>query len=209
MKYLLCLICVAVAALAQPDLSGVWIVAGSTNLPGNPSYQPWAQKVWDERRASGGKDDPAKFCLPNGVVRITSLPYKIVQTPKLVVLLSEGNTHSYRRFFMDGRKHELDLDPNSWTGNSIASWDKDTLVVDTVSFNDRTWLDDTGKPHSDELHVIERYRRPDAGHLEIQYTLEDPKAFTKPYTFTRVFNLAPNREIHEAFCTDRNHLITK
>ena len=111
------------------------------------------------------------------------LPYKIVQTPKLVVLLSEGNTHSYRRFFLDGRPHNLEIEPNTWNGNSIGHWEGDTLVVDTAGFNDTTWLDSTGKPHSEELHVIERYRRPDLGHLEIGYTLEDPQAFSSPIPF--------------------------
>ncbi len=196
----------------KPDLSGVWIVRGSTDLPGDPPYRPEALKLWQERKANiakgDHKDDPATYCLPNGVVRITSLPYKIVQTPKLVVLLSEGNTHSFRRFFLDGRAHNLDLEPNSWTGDSIGKWEEDALVVDTIGFNDRTWLDDTGKPHSDALHVIERYRRPDPGHLEIQYTIEDPKFLTKPYTFTRTF-VPAKREIQERFCTEQNHLVGK
>lgn len=200
---------VAQSADGKVDLSGVWIVTSGLELPGDLPYRPEALKLWEERKADLSKDDPAKYCLPNGVVRITSLPYKIVQTPKLVVLLSEGNTHSYRRFFLDGRAHNLDLDPNSWTGDSIASWQGDALVVDTIGFNDRTWLDDTGKPHSDALHVIERYRRPSVTRLEVQYTLEDPKALTKPYAFTRVFTLAPNREIQERFCTDTNRLAGK
>lgn len=205
----------AVAALAavatmnaqpKPDLSGVWVLNGDTRLPGEPSYQPWAKKLYDERKAA--QDDPEKYCLPNGAVRVTSLPYKIVQTPALVVVLSEGNTHSYRRFFLDGRSHPKDEDP-SWTGHSTGTWEGDTLVVDTVNFNDRTWLDSTGKPHSEAMHVIERYRRPDVEHLEVRYVLEDSKAFTKPYEFTRTFTLAPNRELQEYFCTDRNIAASK
>jgi hypothetical protein len=191
------------AAQNVPDLSGVWVVSGNADLPADPAYQPDALRLYQERKTNGEKDDPAKYCLPNGVVRVTTLPYKIVQTPKLVVLLSEGNTHSYRRLFLDGRPHNLDLG-DSWTGDSIAHWEGETLVVDTIGFNDRTWLDRTGKPHSDALHVIERYRRPARDRLEVQYTLEDPKAFTKPYAFTRIFTLAPNREIQEYFCTDTN-----
>ena len=201
------------AADGKVDLSGVWIVSEGLELPGDLPYQPGALKLWQERKANldrhDDKDDPAKYCLPNGVVRITPLPYKIVQTPKLVVLLSEGNTHSYRRFFLDGRPHNLDLDPNSWNGDSIAKWEGDTLIVDSIGFNDRTWLDDTGKPHSDEMHVVERYRRPQAGRLEVQYTIEDSKALTKAYTFTRVFALAPKRELREYFCTDTNRLVGK
>jgi len=199
----------SVPMFAQPDLSGVWIASGSRNLPSDPAYTPEYMKIWAARKANLKKEDPATYCLPNGVVRVDAEPYKIVQTPKLVVLLSEGNTHSYRRFFLDGRPHNLDLEPNSWTGDSIGKWEGDTLVVDSIGFNDRTWLDDTGKPHSDEIHVVERYRRPDKGHLEIEYNIQDPKAFTKPYTFKRVFNLAPGREIHEYFCTDTNHLVSK
>ena len=190
------------------DLSGVWLVSQGLEIPGNPPYQSAAQKLWEERKKNPA-DDPAKYCLPNGVVRMTSLPYKIVQTSKLVVLLSEGNTHSYRRFFLDGRAHNLDLEPNSWTGDSIAHWDGDTLVVDTIGFNDRTWLDDTGKPHSDELHVVERYRRPSVDRLEIQYTIEDPKALMKPFTFTRVLTMITDRDLKEYFCTATNRLAAK
>jgi hypothetical protein len=182
------------------DFSGVWVLVGSPNLPSDPSYQPWAQKLYEQRKANHGQGDPERICLPDGAVRLTSLPYKIVQRPDTVVMLSQGNTHSYRRFFLDGRPHDLDLDPNTYTGNSIGKWDGDTLVVDTVGFNDKTWLDATGKPHSDELHVIERYSRPDLGHLNVQVTLEDPKAFTKPYTFTRGFTLAPGWELQEYVC---------
>ncbi|HEV8414618.1 MAG TPA: hypothetical protein VGQ49_13570 [Bryobacteraceae bacterium] len=204
------LACAAAALVAQgvPDLSGVWIVRGSANLPDDLPYRPEALKLWQARKANLSKDDPAAYCLPNGVVRVTSLPYKIVQTPQLVVLLSEGNTHSFRRFFLDGRAHNLDLEPNSWTGDSTGKWEGTTLVVDTIGFNDRSWLDDTGKPHSDQLHVIERYRRPDAGSLEVQYTLEDPKFLTRPYSFTRTF-VPANREIQERFCTEQNHLVGK
>jgi hypothetical protein len=184
------------------DLSGVWVVSGSTNLPSDPAYTPEAKKLYDQRKANKGKDDPSAVCLPNGTVRITGLPYKIVQTPKMVILLSEGNTHSYRRFFLDGRAHNLDLDPNSWTGDSTAKWDGDTLVVDTVSVNDKTWLDSTGKPHSDELHVVERYSRPDLGHLNLDVTLDDPKDFTKPYEFKRVFTLAQGWELQEYVCQE-------
>jgi hypothetical protein len=118
----------------------------------------------------------------------------------MVVLLWEGNTHSYRRFFLDGRAHNLDIEPESYTGQSIGKWDGDTLVVDTVGFNDKTWLDSTGKPHSEAMHLIERYKRPDLGHLNVDITIEDDKAFTKPYNFTRTFTLAPGWELQEYIC---------
>jgi hypothetical protein len=181
------------------DLSGVWVPA-STVLPSDPAYQPWAKKLYEERKANRGKDDPERYCLPNGAVRINPLPYKIVQRRDAIALLWEGNTHSYRRFFLDGRAHNLDIEPESWTGQSIGKWEGDALVVDTIGFNDKTWLDSTGKPHTSALHLTERYRRPDLGHLNVELTLEDEKALTKPYTFTRVFTLAPAWELQEYVC---------
>jgi hypothetical protein len=181
------------------DLSGVW-VPQNILLPGDPSYQPFFKKLYDERKAAKGKDDPERLCLPDGAVRINPLPYKIVQGPQMIVLLWEGNTHSYRRFFLDGRAHNLDIEPDSYTGQSIGKWDGDALVVDTVGFNDKTWLDATGKPHSDAMHLTERYKRPDLGHLNVEITIDDPKAFTKPYMFTRTFTLAPGWELQEYVC---------
>lgn len=182
------------------DLSGVW-VPDSINLPSDPAYQPAFRKIYDERKANKGKDDPEKFCLPNGAVRVNALPYKIVQGPKMIVLLWEGNTHSYRRFFLDGRPFNFDIEPESYTGQSLGHWEGDTLVVETKGFNDKTWLDATGKPHSEEMHLMERYTRPDLGHLKVELNIEDPRAFTKPYTFTRTFTLAPKEwELQEYVC---------
>jgi hypothetical protein len=181
------------------DLSGLWVPT-STVLPSDPSYQPAFKKIYDERKANKQKDDPERVCLPNGAVRINPLPYKIAQRPDMIAVLWEGNTHSYRRFFLDGRKPNLDVEPESWTGLSNGKWDGDTLVVDTVGFNDKTWLDSTGKPHSDAMHLTERYRRPDLGHMNVELTIEDAKALTKPYTFTRSFTLAPAWELQEYVC---------
>ena len=181
------------------SFEGVWVPT-NVNLPGDPSYTPEFKKVYDARKANTQKDDPERYCLPNGAVRVNPLPYKIVQRPETLVLMWEGNTHSYRRFFLDGRKHDLDLEPESWTGQSLGKWDGDALVVDTIGFNDRTWLDPTGKPHSDAMHLTERYQRPDLGHMNVQLTIEDEKALTKPYTFTRNFTLAPGWELQEYVC---------
>jgi len=196
----------------KPDLSGVWNPGLTFAMIGQVPLQPWAEALYKERRANLSKDDPEGHCLPAGVPRISPFPYKIVQTPKLVVILDEGNVHSYRQFFLDGRDHPKDLHP-LWMGDSIARWDGDTLVVDTIGFNDKTWLNGQGLPHSDQLHVIERYRRLDAGHLEIEITLEDPKAFTRPHTFKRTHTLLPTWEIHEYICNEFNvdvdHLVGK
>lgn len=181
------------------DFSGVWVPT-STVLPSDPSYQPAYKAIYDARKARKGEGDPERICLPDGAVRVNPLPYKIVQRENMIVELWEGSTHSYRRFFLDGRQHNLDLEPESWTGQSIGKWDGDTLVVDTIGFNDKTWLDSTGKPHSSDMHLVERYKRPDLGHLSVELTIEDPKALTKPYTFTRTFTLAPKMEIQEYVC---------
>ncbi|HEY2843556.1 MAG TPA: hypothetical protein VGJ09_07905 [Bryobacteraceae bacterium] len=183
----------------KADFSGVWVPT-STLLPNDPAYQPAFKKIYDERKANKGKDDPEKFCLPDGTVRVNALPYKIVQRSNMITLLWEGNTHSYRRIFLDGRKPPLDIEPDSWSGLSNGTWDGDTLVVNTVGFNDKSWLDATGKPHSDAMHVVQRYKRPDLGHLNVDLTIEDPKAFTKPYSFTRSFTLAPGWEVQEYVC---------
>jgi len=194
------------------DLQGVWTPGNSFANIGQVSLQPWAEALYKERRANLSKDDPEGHCLPAGVPRISPFPQKIVQTPNLVVILDEGNIHSYRQIFLDGRKHLEDPGP-LWMGDSIGKWDGDTLVVDTTSFNDKTWLNGQGLPHSDELRVVERYSRPDLGHLEVDITLDDPKAFTKPHNFKRVFTLMPNAEILEYVCNEFNidaeHLVGK
>ena len=183
----------------KTDFSGVWVPT-TTNLPNDPSYKPEFKKIYDERKASKGKDDPERFCLPNGAVRVDGTPYKIVQRKDMITELWEANTHSYRRFFLDGRQHNLEIEPESWTGQSIGKWDGDALVVDTVGFNDKTWLDATGKPHSAAMHLTERFTRPDLGHMNVEYTIEDEQALTKPYKFTRTFTLAPTWELQEYVC---------
>jgi len=142
-----------------------------------PLGMPEAEIV---KAANSGKDDPERVCLPNGAVRVNPLPYKIVQRPETIALLWEGNTHSYRRFFLDGRAHTLDIEPESWTGQSIGKWDNDTLVVDTVGFNDKAWFDRRGTPHSEQLHIVERYTRPNYGTLVNDVVLEDPGALAHP-----------------------------
>lgn len=188
----------------KPDLSGVWLSGNYSfaNMGGPLPLQPWAQKVMEERQATQGRDDPEAKCLPAGVPRITPYPFKIIQAPKVIAMLFEGNVHSYRQFFLD-RSHDKDLDP-SWMGDSVASWEGNTLVVDTVNFNDKTWLNGRGAPHSDKLHVIERYSRPDLGHLEVEITMEDPGAFTKPHAFKRSHVLSAAWEIHEYVCNEFN-----
>ena len=195
----------------KPDLQGVWTPGLSFANMGQVSLQPWAQELYQQRRATLSKDDPEGHCLPAGVPRISPFPQKFVQTPKLVVILDEGNIHSFRQIPLD-RDHPKEVDP-LWMGDSVGKWDGDTLVVDTIGFNDKTWLNGQGVPHSEELHVVERYSRPDLGHLEVDITMEDSKAFTKPHSFKRVFTLMPNTDLLEYVCNEFNvdaeHLVGK
>jgi hypothetical protein len=149
------------------------------------------------------KDDPDANCLPSGIPRMTPYPWKIVQTPSLILFLYEGNMHSYRQIFMDGRGHPKDMDP-TWFGDSIGKWDGDALVVDTVGFNDKAWFDDAAHPHTDKLHVTERYRRVDFGHMDFDVTIDDPGAYTRPFTLYGHSHLLEQTEIMEYVCAE-NH----
>ncbi len=185
------------------DFNGVYAPANFSNYGGALPLQPWAQKVYDDRRASLSKDDPEGDCLPAGVPRISPFPQKFVQTKDLLVILDEGNVHSYRQIFMDGRGHGKGLD-NLWMGHSTGKWEGDTLVVDSVGFNDKTWLNGQGLPHTDKLHVTEKYTRPDLGHVNVEITLEDTGALTKTHTFSRQFIYHDNWELLEYVCNEFN-----
>jgi hypothetical protein len=193
----------------KPDLTGIWQPVGTKYLvniaadfkPGELPIQPWAEAITKERSTwvHSGEESDAK-CLPPGVPKISATPnpFKIIQEPGLVVILYES-FGLYRQIFMDGR--ELQRDPNpTWLGYSTGKWEGDTLVVDTTGFNDKTWLDKIGHPVTEALHVTERFRRRDFGHLEIQTTIDDPKAFTKPWTVTEAAELLTNTELIESVC---------
>ncbi len=171
--------------------------------------QPWAEKLARERLS---KDDPEALCLPTGVPRQAPYPWRIVQTGTHVFFLFEGNIHSYRQIFLDGRKHPADPDP-TWYGHSVARWEGDTLVVDSVGFNDKFWFDFAGHPHTEQLHVIERYRRPDFDRLEYETTIEDPGAYTRPFTMYGHSTYQHNDELIEYICNENNqdvsHIVGK
>jgi hypothetical protein len=189
------------------DLSGVWqgggpvgniadgLAKGET-LPIRPEYK----KLMESRKA---KDDPEANCLPTGVPRRDPYPWRILQTPTHAFMLFEGNIHSYRQIFMDGRKHPEDLDP-TWYGHSVGRWEGDTLVVDTVGFNDRFWFDFQGTPHTEKLHTIERYTRTNVSTLVIETTIDDPGAYTKPFKITFTARLRPGEELMEYICNENN-----
>lgn len=185
----------------KPDFTGVWYAQRPVD-PGKPEPLPWAEKLIQERTASNFKDAPGARCLTRGITAAGALfPYEIVQTPARLVMLFEDDIPSHRTVYLDGRPHPKDPNP-TWMGHSIGHWERDTLVIDTVGFNDRTWLDAQGHPHTEKMHVIERLRRPDLGHLEIEFTIDDPGAYAKPWIIRRVADLDPNDEIGEYVCTE-------
>ena len=152
---------------------------------------------------------PSSHCFPPGPVRLitgaaaNSGPLEIFQTPKKVTIIYEQD-HSVRQIFTDGREHPKNLDL-SWNGHSTGKWEGDTLVVDTVGIREETWLDGAGHAHSDQLHVVERYRRPSQDRLEITMTLTDPKTFTKPYTMNVTYHWRPDLEIFENVTCDERY----
>jgi hypothetical protein len=206
----------------KPDLSGLWLpdntpgVRGTNGepLPGHfisvtlgvkdedVPFTPEGLAIYRKNLAGQGKDDPGAFCHPMGMpsVNTAPVPYKIIQTPGLIAVLYEGDT-VFRQIFTDGRKLPEVTIP-SWLGYSVGHWEGNALVVDTIGFNDKSWLDRIGHTHTDALHVVEKFRRSDAGHLTIEMTLEDPRTFTRPITFTQAATLRTEGDLLEYFCTD-------
>jgi len=196
----------------KPDLTGVWY-AQRTVDPGKPQPLPWAEALLRERAANNSKDAPGAHCLPRGITNAGALfPFRLVQTPTLLVMLFEDDIPSHRQVFLDGRSHPKDPNP-MWMGHSIGHWEGDTLVIDSVGFDDRSWLDNVGHPHTEMMHVIERFRRPDLGHLEIEFTIDDPGAYVKPWKIMRASELDVNDDVGEYVCTenekDAEHMIGK
>ena len=162
-----------------------------------PPFEPWALEKYRAARKGitdpneGGLDelDPSHFCFPPGAARsmIMPFPFEIVQGPEVVYILFEFNSGT-RRIYLDQKEHPDDY-PVTWMGHSIGRWDDDTLVVDTVSEREETWLDRVGTPHSDALRMIERFLRPGRELLEVEFEFQDPKAFTKPWGGTKQYEL--------------------
>jgi len=163
------------------------------------------------RRRAQTADNPGSHCLPLGIPGagiLSYAPFKIVQAPGLIVMLYEVD-NTRRQVYTDGRKLPADPQP-AWLGYSVGKWEGDTMVVDTAGFNDKSWLDIAGHPHSEALRVQERYRRRDFGHMDVQVSIDDPKTFTKPFSIKFTQLLVPDSDILESFCTenekDRTHL---
>ena len=185
----------------KPDLSGLWY-PGQDLEPEVPPFQPWAAEAARTYRDRPG-DDPRARCLPTGVTRMHQLDLvKFVQTPGLLIALFEGASPGVRQIFLDGRPHPPNLQP-TWMGHSIGRWEKDTLVIDTIGFNDKVWLEGN-RPQTEQLHVTERYRRIDLGRMSVEITIDDPGAYTRPWKVRRLLQLAPDEEIQEYICNE-NH----
>ncbi|MEO8096906.1 MAG: hypothetical protein ABI811_04350 [Acidobacteriota bacterium] len=168
-------------------------------------YQPWSKEKYDfNQTGKGQSQDPESACLPAGVPRSTGLPYplRMLQTPGLITILYEGNVHTYRLILMD-KQHPKDVNP-TWMGHSIGHWEGNTLIVDTVGFNDKAWLDPGGHIHTDQLHTVEHYTRLTENRLQYEFTIDDPGAYTKPWGWSYVLEGHQDWEIMEYVCNENN-----
>jgi hypothetical protein len=194
-------------------LQGVWmpddnrhirdlaVDLGDDNVP----YQPWARKLFDERKDGlHSREDPDAHCMAQGVPKIdlVSYPWKLIETPDSIVIIYETFTY-WRQIFTDGREVDANAKP-AWMGYSTGRWDGDTLVVETTGFNGKVWLDQLGRPTTDQLRVTTRYTRTHFGHMSIEVTIDDPGAYTEPWSATGVVHLRPGWEPFEFICSENN-----
>ena len=218
----------------KPDFSGTWDVEHNKACPpegcidfyapqefGNIGwglkdglpFQPWARDLAKSRSAALRKDDPLSHCLPIGILELQTIPMfrKMIQVPGLLVILNEYNA-SYRQIFTDGRPIPADPQP-SWTGYSTAKWDRDTLIVETSGFRDGIWLDTRGDPITDAAKVTEKFRRPNFGRLEVDVTVDDSKAYTRPWTIKLSQILQLDTDLLDYICLenekDLTHFVVK
>jgi len=218
----------------KPDLSGLWQRLRSANertnaatqglsigpslenlmRPGEkiPPMLPAAEALYRQRVANFSADRPSGHCLPHGIPdqMLIPVPMKIVQNANLTLILYEEFTR-FRQVFTDGRPHPPPSNP-AWLGYSTGRWEGDWFLVDTRGFNDKSWLDDHGLPHTEALHTIERFRRGDFGHLDVEVTIDDPQAYTKTWSFPMQFEFLADTELIEDVCEnekDAAHLVGK
>jgi len=213
----------------KPDFSGVWQAEKTRPCPpdgcddmqvgeeflnlgwavkGGIPYQPWAADLVKARKAINGQEDPGTHCLPTGIVMMHTTPLlkKIVQVPGLLIILNERNT-MFRQIFTDGRPLPADPQP-SWLGYSTAKWDGDTLVVETAGFRDGIWLDRAGSPLTESGKITERFKRVSFGHLEIGITVDDPKAYTAPWSFKLNQFLVLDTDLLDYICQENEKDVT-
>ena len=202
----------------KPDLSGIWtgpedkyfrdLTAGGPPAP----MLPWAEALFKERKGNLEKGHPSERCLGHGVTDYDAAgtPRRIIQSPAIIAILFESYNH-YRQIFVDGRPLPKPTQP-SYLGYSIGKWEGDTLVVDTNGLNDQGWLDMEGHPQTESTHITERFRRRDFGHIDLQLTIEDSTAYTKPWTSHLGFTFLPDEELIEDVCDnekDLQHMVGK
>ena len=218
------------AAGGKPDLSGLWMrvhnprervttLAMGPNVedfmrPGEkiPPLLPAAEALHQKRMANFMADRPSAHCLPHSIPdeMLLQNPIKIVQNRGVTFILYEQYT-LYRQIFTDGRTH-VPVSSPAWLGYSIGKWEGDWFVVDTRGFNDKSWIDDSGRPHTEALHTIERFRRRDFGHMDVEITIDDPQAYTKPWSFPLQFEFLADTEFIESVCEnekDAAHAVGK
>jgi hypothetical protein len=182
----------------KPDLTGVWDGPAVVARPDADALQPWVRDLVTQRQQEYYKTRPYYQCLPSGPEAERFGGWKrFLQTPAVIAILNDDLT--YRLIHMDGRQLETDPAP-SWMGYSVGRWEGDTLVVDSVGFNDKTWTSRYGVSHSETLRTTERYRRTDFGHMQVEVTYTDPKAYAKPWGFKEDMRLAADTEMLEAIC---------
>jgi hypothetical protein len=194
----------------KPDFSGLWQSEINPyrfdviqDLKDESIFRPAAEAIFMERVVDFRRDDPVTNCLPGGPSEMLNAMYRIIQSPSVVAVLYESGTGRYRQIYIDGRR--LPKDPNpSWLGYSVGHWEGDTLVVDSAGFNDRSWLDRAGHPHSENLRVTERFRRVDFGHMQLQITFDDPETLTKPLSFSLAVNYRADTDMLENVCNENN-----
>ena len=201
------------AANGKPDLSGIWLnenrVVNENLTPAGTDAPmlPWAAELYKKRVATKGYDRPMTRCMPHGVPDAVTSPYpfKIIQTPDVAIVLCE-EFHKYRQIHTDGRALPVDPDP-AYYGYSVGRWEGDTLVADTAGFKEGSWLDNGGHPHTEVLHITERFRRINFGRMTLDVTIDDPKAYTRPWTSeTFRFVLQPDTELLEHLCENNRDL---
>jgi hypothetical protein len=186
---------------------------GAKSEPRVP-FMPWSAGIYNYHSANNSKYDPEGYCLPPGGPRLMATPYpmEIIQLPeqKRILMIFEGATHIWREIYLDGRPHPQgdDLNP-TYLGHSVGHWDGDTLVVDVVGFNEQTWLDYYGHPHTDQLHVVERFSRPDKRTLHYEAVVDDPGAYTRPFTIRWNIPWNADGELTEYICQENNKYLQR
>lgn len=208
----------------HPDLRGIWHRVPPPGTPSGANFgntvtyympkdatvplQPWAAALLEQRRykdLGGGR--PSERCLPHGIIgsMLPNIPFKVEETPGLTLILIEQLTQ-FRQVFTDDRGFPADMQP-AWYGYSIGRWDGDVFVVDSAGFTDKTWLDDSGYPNTEAMHAQERFRRIDFGHMVLEVTVDDPKAYTRPWTVTIPLELMPDTELIEDVCDNEKDAV--